>query len=531
MRNILTEAIFSLENELESEKELNEYLLAAGVNSSKILRGFVEYLENKIPNISDENKANKLKVAHNIIKTQSSLLPSKKTSEIYWTNRSVINLARNHNPIDVISEISRNFIYAYSEAGGSINPLDPFSLAKFCGIDVVPLEDISDARTRSVNGKFVLEFNPNRSRGRVRYSICHEIVHTFFPDCGEEIRNRSTHDQMRDDDWQLEMLCNIGAGELLIPFKELPSEVKNKVPTTEDVLKVQRKFEASLEAVFLRLSRVNHQEFCVFSASRKEPSDTYQIDYTRPSSTWATKIPNGSILPKNSVVKSCTAIGFSDSKIEKWLSINSEIKVDCIGIPPYIGKNSPRVMGVVSMPHVSHIDVNTIKYVRGDATKPPETEDGSVIIAHIVNDKTANWGGPFAMALKKRWASTQQAFQDWVQSHPQNLSLGNIHFSFVEPQLVVASMISQKGYGESNRPRIRYHSLHECLVKLSKFALENNSSIHMPRIGIGQARGNWDIISELIEDTLCAKRVKVTVYTLPSAEVKPESQGRLDFDG
>jgi hypothetical protein len=52
----------------------------------------------------------------------------------------------------------------------------------------------------------------------------------------------------------------------------------------------------------------------------------------------------------------------------------------------------------------------------------------------------------------------------------------------------------------------------------------------MPRIGTGEAGGAWEIVSEVVEDTLCNRKVDVTVYDLPtSAERRGARQSILSF--
>lgn len=473
-------------------------------------------------------------MALGIIRSQSSevrAVPSEQEFESissFWTNHSVRKLSEGRSPIETIVRKCRDLIYAYSESGGSVSPLDPFALAAFIkNIKVVPLEIVPDARTRTVAGTHILEFNPNRPRGRVRYSVCHEIVHTLFPDCGEKTRNRATHEEMVADDWQLEMLCNIGAGELLMPFDELPPEIHERVPSIEDALDIRRKFHVSTEAVFLRLSRVSRQSFCVFSASRKEPSQTYSIDYVRPSHRWERRLPAGALLPLSSVVKNCTAIGYSDHGVEKWPGRIGQVNVECVGISPYAGRQTPRVMGIISSPEPHLNPASPIRYVRGDATEP--RGDGHRIITHIVNDKTANWGGPFARALKRRFPNSQAAFSEWVNSSAINLRLGALHLGPLSEDLSVATIVCQHGYGESVKPRLRYGALQEGFEKLARLASEMGASLHMPRIGTGEARGDWNIISGLIEEILCSIGVDVTVYTLPNAKVQENPQSSFDF--
>lgn len=134
-----------------------------------------------------------------------------------WTNGSVKALAGDSDPVHAITERARTLAIKAIQEGWSGPPYDPFALAEYMNIAVVAREDIPEARTVPAGAGYVIEFNPNRPRSRVKYSIGHELAHTLFPDCSERVRNRVTHRDMKGDDWQLETLCNIGAAELLMP--------------------------------------------------------------------------------------------------------------------------------------------------------------------------------------------------------------------------------------------------------------------------------------------------------------------------
>jgi hypothetical protein len=98
-----------------------------------------------------------------------------------------------------------------------------------------------------------------------------------------------------------------------------------------------------------------------------------------------------------------------------------------------------------------------------------------------------------------------------------------------EKNLAVLSMIAQHGYGPSTRPRIRYLALRNCLTAVGELALKNQATVHMPRIGCGEAGGSWDVVSELVTDALCAKGIKVLVYDLPGADKPVPQQATLRF--
>jgi len=204
------------------------------------------------------------------------------------------------------------------------------------------------------------------------------------------------------------------------------------------------------------------------------------------------------------------------------------MSVECVGIPPYPDQIYPRVMGIIAPAKPSDETPNRIQYKGGDATDPRQV-DGYRIIAHLVNDKTPIWGGAFARAVKKKWNEAQIDFERWVAEERNNLALGNVRLVEVQDGLAVVTMVAQHGYGDSLKPRIRYGSLKACLDKLAEMANQKSASIHMPRIGSGQAGGNWEIISELIEDSLCDRGIQVYVYTPSDGSVRRDSQVRLAF--
>lgn len=149
-----------------------------------------------------------------------------------------------------------------------------------------------------------------------------------------------------------------------------------------------------------------------------------------------------------------------------------------------------------------------IKYVIGDATRPEG--DGTKIIAHICNN-AGGWGAGFVLALSARWPQPECEYRHESMS---GLLLGEIQLVKVEPDLYVANMIAQHGYGTRGRPPIRYTALVDCLNGLADKARALAASVHMPRIGSGLAGGHWSAIAAIIKETLCDQGIQVTVYEL-----------------
>lgn len=449
----------------------------------------------------------------------------------YWTNPSVLALAGDANPIDVITQKARTVVFDAIQNGWSGPPFDPSALAEYLKIGIVPREDIAEARTVPIGSHLTIEFNPNRPRGRVRYSVCHEIAHTLFPDCRELIRNRLAHEQMHGDDWQLEMLCNIAASELLMPIGSLPL-LEAEHLTIDTMLELRKKYEVSTEAILLRAVRITPEPCNVFTASRRERNGggaNYHVDYAVASRAWSKPpIPAGFKLPDDTVVSECTAIGFTAKAHENWGDSFGKLRVECVGIPSYPGDLFPRVAGLTKSQRSLPSELPELTYLRGDATRP--RGGGFRVIGQVVNDRASTWGGGFALVVRKKWPAVQESFRSWAENRT-NFQLGKVHVANIDESTAVFNMVCQHGYGPSPKPRIRYAHLKGCLEQLAVFAVQKQASVHMPRIACGQAGGSWEIVRELIDDTLGRQGVRVIIYDLPNAEVPSGAQPALDFAG
>lgn len=431
-----------------------------------------------------------------------------------WTNKSVLAFAGDRDPVDAITQHARTLTLRAMEEGWPGPPFDPATLAAWLGMEVIPREDIRDARTLPTpDSKFQIEFNPNRSRGRVRYSIAHEIAHTFFPDCAEAIRNRASKDEQEGDEWQLEMLCNIAAAEIIMPLGTFP-DLRRERADLDELMRLRREYDVSTEALLLRYIRLTPQSRALFAASRQEEGayeGRYRIDYAVASSSWSGILPLGSYLNDSTLVAECTAIGFTAKGAESWPG-GERLQLECVGVPPYPGATYPRVIGIAAHADGDDVDEGAIRYLKGDALDP--RGDGARIIVHVVNDRSKTWGGGFAKQAALRYPQAQIDFRTWA-TESEHHQLGRTHFYGDERHLTLASMVAQRGFGKSSEPRISYPALETCLRTVQERATNTNATVHMPRIGCGQAGGSWDAVSELVDNTLVRNGVTVTVYDLP----------------
>jgi Zn-dependent peptidase ImmA (M78 family)/O-acetyl-ADP-ribose deacetylase (regulator of RNase III) len=432
-----------------------------------------------------------------------------------WTNRSVLQMAGDGDPVEQILEQVRQRAFEAMEEGWSGPPYDPIALAERSGVEVIPIEEVEDARLVHHGKRARIEFNPNRSPERVRFSVAHELGHLAFPDAAEKIRNRAHSVQAEGDDWQIELLCNLAAAELLMPAGSFP-ELADKI-SLEHLLHLGTRFLVSMESAVLRAVRLTAWPACAFAAARADDGRRFRLDYLVGSRTWEKARPATAITGAPALLR-CTAVG---STAKEEIEVGGEpFRLECVGAPPYPHTRYPRIVGLLR-PLGHEREGPRVTYLHGDAAEPHV--EGRKVIVHVVNDKTANWGGNgFAPQLRARYEGLQEDFREWAKRRG-GLELGSIHLCGVKTETTVCSMVAQHGYGkQAAKIPLRYRALEHCLTELRAELQAQPASVHMPRIGAGQAGGDWGVIEEMVSRQLLDVAVSVTVYLPAGAEV-PES--------
>ena len=432
-----------------------------------------------------------------------------------WTNSSVLQFSANENPVKKMEQVARAFVLKAMEQGWKGPPFDPVELASINRIRVRANASIPDARVLVENSQFVIEYNPHKSRGRVNYSLAHEIAHTFFSDWGMKVRNRGV-EPTHHSDWQLEMLCNIGAAEMLMPVGVFPTGA-DSTTSIEDVMHLHKKFQVSAKAVLIRFAKLASSPMACFAASRLPEGglSAYRIDYCIASKVWSGF--EGALRRRTIVsptMDECIAIGSTSKGRETWLEDYPDLQVETVALPPYPGSDSLRIAGLIR-PVADIPRVCDVEYRLGNAAE--FTSRFAAAIVHLVNDKAKSWGGfGFSRDLKQKHPSAFRDFRDWTMGCPAEHQLGNLHLAELPENRCVVSVVAQAGYGPSTRPRIRYEALD---LGLEKAAHRLNTlgvvTVQMPRIGSGQAGGNWSIVSGIIRERLVSAGFTVRVFDLP----------------
>ncbi len=438
-----------------------------------------------------------------------------------WSHPSVLALAGDSDPLDIVVSAARELVYRALERGWTGPPFDPVVLAELHHVDVYPGQGAFDAALTGTGRRPTIEYNPEQSPARIRNSVAHEIAHTLFPDFAERMRHRSGPHQ-RPDDWQLELLCNLAAAELLMPAGNFPALSAREL-TIDRVVELHREFGVSIEAAAFQVARTTSVRCVAFTTASHRGDGRYTIDFAVGSANVDADAYRGARLPDDSHVAECVAVGVTAKGEERWSADHLERRVEVIGVPPYPGERLPRVVGLRLLSRQRQ-ERRVIRYLRGDATRPRGR--GPRIITHVVNNRTPRWGGGFAAAIRSRWPDVQREFIRWSAG---GLTLGSAHIAEAAADLWVASVVAQVGYGPSPRPRLRYEALEQALDQVADRALELDASVHAPQLGAGQAGGNWSAIHRMLERVVLARGVSVTIYIPTGPDpLPPEARASID---
>jgi O-acetyl-ADP-ribose deacetylase (regulator of RNase III) len=147
-----------------------------------------------------------------------------------------------------------------------------------------------------------------------------------------------------------------------------------------------------------------------------------------------------------------------------------------------------------------------LHYLIGDATDPIKKP---AMIVHCCND-CGGFGKGFVSALKAKYPETEKAYKQWYATG--KLELGQVQFVQVSPDVYVANLIGQHGIRwEGKIPPIRYDAMERGFETTYKKALEENLTVHAPRLGCALAGGSWEAVEKLILKNMT---VDTYIYTL-----------------
>lgn len=161
-------------------------------------------------------------------------------------------------------------------------PFDVFQYAEMRNARIVeepnlPAHGILD---KNSNG-YIIKIDSELPLSRRRFTICHELVHTFFEDASWKFRLRS---KKMDRQIEEESLCDFGAAELLMPataFKNFVSDRRRNFELVRDIAEI---FQVSTEAAAIRIVDTVDEPFAFIVWYTTASADTLRpkVSSTKP---------------------------------------------------------------------------------------------------------------------------------------------------------------------------------------------------------------------------------------------------------
>jgi hypothetical protein len=203
------------------------------------------------------------------------------TQPIRSTETLIEELVRSSGALDAAAAIrlkARELIDLYvASFGAPTMPISVEVLASLRGIrrsEELPLHSPDAELVPDGTGGVTMRVNPDRPDTRQRFSMAHEISHTFFPDyttkawCRTDARYR---DRTDPDDY-LEMLCDIAAAELLFPHPWFPQDAAG-VNDASGLVRLATTYHASREATVRRYAETSPESIAaVFFTWKLKPT-------------------------------------------------------------------------------------------------------------------------------------------------------------------------------------------------------------------------------------------------------------------
>jgi Zn-dependent peptidase ImmA (M78 family) len=134
---------------------------------------------------------------------------------------------------------------------------DPEMLAGMLGIKVVSkpatAEIGGEAALIPVRGRLEIWIKEGVTPERRRFSICHEIAHTQFPNYTKRRHNHMASTSLTQAEREMESLCDIGASEILLPAEDFDQVFDKTQFCGQALVSLSSHFLASIEATVRRV--------------------------------------------------------------------------------------------------------------------------------------------------------------------------------------------------------------------------------------------------------------------------------------
>jgi len=188
---------------------------------------------------------------------------------------SRIGAGRSESPEDAMRTVVTHLRRAYRRRGTADQRMRFYLRHRGVGSLQVVQDLASEGALQPIGSKysdgFKILLKRETAATRLRFTIAHEICHTFFYESVPELKFVP-----HGVDGQEERLCNLGAAELLMPAVSVQRTSFPLTVCIESLCRLATEFSVSVTAMFLRLRSLRLWN-CVFSEWHRMTNGTFML--------------------------------------------------------------------------------------------------------------------------------------------------------------------------------------------------------------------------------------------------------------
>lgn len=111
-------------------------------------------------------------------------------------------------------------------------------------------------------------------------------------------------------------------------------------------------------------------------------------------------------------------------------------------------------------------------------------------------------GSGVAAAVKRMYPEAYNHYRKEYED--TGLTLGSNNIFQVSDTLIIVNAITQEHFGSASKRYVSYDAIQECFEEINSLMKQSKISkeLHIPRLGAARGGGNWEIIREIIEQTM-----------------------------
>ena len=168
---------------------------------------------------------------------------------------AIMDETEQDDPFEAVRIKARLFVEEYHATFMEEPPFNAVAAASLRGLHLsgdAP-KFSPDAEIAFEDGRVILRVNKDRPETRQRFSICHEIGHTLFPESEMEVRCRKRSESIfGNPDDLLETLCDVAASEIMFPLPWFKDRIDSMSLSGSELVTLGEDYQASPESTVRR---------------------------------------------------------------------------------------------------------------------------------------------------------------------------------------------------------------------------------------------------------------------------------------